>query len=88
MAISDGIDDSIRSYTIVYQNSESDSSCWSATIPASSCVDDVCRHTFTHELSPCSSISSHSRVNFTILATNVLGNGPASSPYIVKGELK
>ena len=84
-AISDGvaIDGSAVSYTLAYNDSISGVSCGSATVPASSCVDGVCQHSFTYEESACSSPSIG--VNVTISAANVLGSGPASYPNTVEG---
>ena len=48
-ALSDGIDGSALSYTLVYNNSVSGNGCGSAIISASSCVDQLCRHSFTYE---------------------------------------
>ena len=80
-ALSDGIDGSALSYTLVYNNSVSGNGCGSATIPASSCVDQVCRHSFTYDESGCSSPSTD--INITISAANILGIGPPSEPILV-----
>ena len=80
-SLSDGIDGSALLYTLVYNNSVSGEGCGSATIPAFSCVDGVCWHSFTYEESGCSSPSTD--INITILATNILGIGLPSEPILV-----
>ena len=82
--ISAGIDDIEISYALTYINSVSGVSCGSATVPASSCVNGVCQHSFTYEGSACSSASVG--VNVSISAANVLGGGPASYPIAVRGK--
>lgn len=82
-AISDEIDGSALSYTLSYNDSLSGDSCGSATVPASSCVDGLCQHSFTYEGSACNSASVG--VNVSISAANVLGSGPASYPNTVQG---
>ena len=56
-------------------------SCGSAAVPASSCVDEVCRRSFTYEETSCSSPSTD--INITISAANILGAGPPSDPIVV-----
>ena len=80
-ALSGGIDGSALSYTLVYNNSVSGDGCGSATIPASSCIDQACRHSFTYDESDCSSPSTD--INITISATNILGIGLPSEPIFV-----
>ena len=58
-------------------------SCGSVTVPGSSCVDGVCRHSFTYEESTCGSPSADINVNITISAANILGGGPPSDPMVV-----
>jgi hypothetical protein len=82
--ISDGIDGSAISYTLTYYNSISGIICGSAIVLASTCMEGVCRHTFTYEKSACGS-SSINNVNVTISAANHLGSGPASNPITVQG---
>ena len=79
--ISDEIDGSAILYSLAYNNSVSGVSCGSATVPASSCVDEVCRHSFTYEESSCGSPSTD--INITISAANILGVGPPSDPIVV-----
>ena len=79
--ISDGIDGSATTYTLTYYNSISGIICGSAIVLATTCMDGVCRHTFTYEESACG--SSSISVNVTISATNHLGSGPASDPVMV-----
>ena len=82
--ISDGIDGSATSYTLTYYNSVSGIICGSAIVPASTCVDGMCRHFFTYKESTCNSPSVS--VNVTISAANLLGSGPPSHPKMVQGE--
>ena len=68
-----------------YKHPISDVSCGSATVPASSCVNGVCQHSFTYEGSACNSASVG--VNISISTTNILGSGPiASYPAVVQGK--
>ena len=83
-AISDEIEGSALSYTLSYNNSLSGVSCGSAIVPASSCVDGLCQHSFTYEGSACHSAFG---VNVSISAANVLGSGPASYPNTVQGTI-
>ena len=56
-------------------------SCGSVIVPGSSCVDGVCRHSFTYEESTCGSPATD--INITISAANILGVGPPSDPIVV-----
>ena len=78
MAISDNIDGSSTSYTATFSDFTSGSICGSATIPASSCQNGVCRHMF--EVSP--PCSSNVDVSINVYATNILGDGPSSHPVV------
>ena len=74
--ITDGIDGSALSYTLTYaDNNNSDIVCGSATIPASSCNFGTCKYAFP-SLSVCSASNIY---NMSVFATNLLGNGHASS---------
>ena len=75
--IADGIDGSAISYTVTYSESTSGSTCGSATIPASSCTNEMCTHLFDTSLSLCPSAVN---IDVTVFATNVLGNGSTSEP--------
>jgi hypothetical protein len=81
-AISDEIEGSALSYTLSYNDSLSGVSCGSATVPAFSCDDGVCQHSFSYEGSSCSPLTG---VNVTISAANILGSGPLSYPNTVQG---
>lgn len=78
--ISDGIDGSATSYTINYLDSISGDFCSSATIPASSCVDGTCNHTFEVSTSSCPPCVD---INITVYSTNILGNGAISDPLTI-----
>ena len=82
--VSGGVDGSAISYTLTYDNSVSGATCESATVSASSCVNGICRHSFTYEQSGCSSPSVG--VNVTVSAANILGSGPPSYPIVVQGK--
>ena len=68
-----------NSYTITYSDAPSGRICGSATIPASSCMNGTCCHTFGEISSPC---SSNGDVSISAFATGILGNGPSSQPLI------
>ena len=76
--ISDGIDGSVRNYTITYFDSTFGSSCGSANIQASSCVDGICAHNF--DILQSSSCPPSTAIIVSVVASNVLGSGPPSSP--------
>ena len=63
-----------------YNNSVSGVSCGSATSPASSCEDRVCRNSFIYDESACSSSTD---INITITATNIHGTGSPSDATVV-----
>ena len=67
------------SYTITYSDASSGRICDSAAIPASSCLNHLCCHTFG-EISP--SCSSNGDISITLFATSILGDGPPSQPLI------
>jgi hypothetical protein len=78
--ITDGIEGSTISYTITYVDSISGDFCNSVTIPASSCIDGMCNHTFEVTLSSCPPCVD---INITVYATNILGNGAISDPLTI-----
>ena len=79
--ISNGFDGSAFSYTINYSDSTSRETCGSDTIQASDCVGMICTHTLKIN-PPSSCLSSTAGVSITVIATNALGNGPASDPVV------
>ena len=76
--ISDGIDGSVRNYTITYFDSTFGSSCGTANIPAQSCMDDICTHNF--DILNSSFCPPSTTVIVSVVASNVLGSSPPSSP--------
>ena len=78
--VSNGIDGSTISYTVIYSDSISGSICSLIIIPATLCGDRVCSHMFEVSLSSC---SHDSNINVTTFATNILGDGPRSEPVTV-----
>ena len=75
--ISDGIDGSPISYTIIYSNATTGDICLNATLPASECQGGVCHHYFYAYRSEC---SPQGNVSVSVYATNILGDGPVSNP--------
>lgn len=72
------INGSIEYYTLVYL--ASDISCASVNIPASSCAESVCRHTFTLSLSTCQHLlesiqANESNIVVHASGTNIFGRG-------------
>lgn len=83
--ISEGIDGSATSYTVIISSDSSNDTCGSANIPISSCVDRVCKYTFKNLSSPsCHEYNDFSRkLSVTVFASNILGNGLPSVPSFV-----
>ena len=79
MAISDDIDGSPISYNITYADLNSGGTCGTFTIPATTCQDSVCLHTY-QITSPC---LPNEGIAISVLSTNILGSGPPSQPVIV-----
>lgn len=75
--ISIGLEDSVSYYTIHYIDSATDVVCASATVPSSSCVNGLCKHSLEVPSSSCSSSLS---ITVTVSGTNVLGKGLPSLP--------
>ena len=75
--ISDRIDGSPTFYNITYSDTTFGSTCGLATIPAFSCEDGICTHTFDIFTSSCSPSTG---ITVTVFAMNILGNGPTSVP--------
>ena len=65
----------------MYTDVSSGRTCGLATIPASSCLNGVCSHTFGEISLPC---SSNDDISITVLATSILGDGPPSQPLIFR----
>ena len=80
--ISDGIDGSAFSYTVIYSDSISGILCSSETIPSSACVEGICIHSSTVDYHSVSGCFTSDTVSVTVLATNVLGNGSLSDPIV------
>ena len=79
--IADGVGGSATSFTIIYSDSKSNSTCGSAIIEAVSCTESgiQCTHSFDTSSSLCPSSTS---INVTVYATNLIGDGPHSEPVI------
>ena len=75
------MDGSIINYTVTYIDS-SGSTCDSVTIPASSCRDGICKHVF--EFFSESSCLPSTFISMTVLANNILGDGPSSDPLFIR----
>ena len=67
------------SYTITYSDALSGSICGSATVPAYSCMNGTCCHTFGEISSPC---SSNGDISVAVFAMSIVGDGPSSQPLI------
>ena len=81
--ISDGIDGSVIAYMIMYYSStRSRKICDLAivTVSPSFCTGLICRHVFDVSTSFC---HSSTEIAIAAVATNVLGNGPESSPVYI-----
>ena len=72
---SDGIDGSATSFSIIYSDSRSGSSCGSTVLPSSDCQAGICSHVFQINNSDCPPCVD---INITAFSTNVLGNGAIS----------
>ena len=77
--ISDGINGSATNYTITYYDPSSERICGHVTVSASSSTSGQYKHVFDIP-SVCSHFTS---IAITIFATNVLGDGPHSSPVLI-----
>ena len=83
MAIATAMENTDRppiTYTVTYSDiSQSGRICDSATILASSCLNETCCHTFGAISPPCSSSGD---ISISVFATSILGDGPPSTPLI------
>ena len=77
--ITNGIDGSIQNYTVTYFDAF-DNRCGTATIPAASCVGGACTHDF--DILQSSSCSASTTIIVRVVASNVLGSSPQSTPVI------
>ena len=89
---SEGVDLSAVSYTVNYADTGSGVICVLATIPTSSCANEVCEHKLkvTSTTLPCfssSTVDDNDIVTVTVSGVNRLGQGPISVPTSVAGEL-
>ena len=78
--ISNEINGSVQNYTVTYFDSTFGSSCGTANIPASSCVGGMCTHYF--DILNSSSCPPSTTIIVSVVASNVLGSSPPSSPLI------
>ena len=69
----------VISYTITYTDVSSQRNCGSATIPASSCLNGTCCHSFGEISRPC---SSDGDISISVSSTSILGDGPPSKPLV------
>ena len=69
----------VISYTITYTDASSGRDCGSATLPASSCWNGTCCHTFGEISPPC---SSDGDISISVFSTSILGDGPPSKPLV------
>ena len=81
--ITEGIDGSASSYTIIYTDTESGgiSVCDSIKVPAFRCQEGICRHLFDVSSSRC---VNSTNISVAVYATNILGDGPASEPVSIE----
>lgn len=85
--ISDGVDGSAMFYTVTYTDTVSNSSCHSATLPASNCIGGVCYNNYSIQSSSVDSFTAcsiHSpSIAVRVSAGNVLGNSSESMPIYI-----
>ena len=77
ISISDGINGSANSYTIIYSDLASQRTCGEDTIPASACQNQVCKNLFNVTASSC---TQDTNISVIVYATNMLGDGNNSKP--------
>lgn len=77
--ITEGIDGSATSYTIVY--TDAGILCDFIKVPAFRCQGGLCSHLFDVSSSHC---VNSTNISIAIYATNLLGDGPASEPFSVE----
>ena len=82
--ISDMINGSASTYTIVYTDSVFGTVCGGAEIDFVLCERELCRHLFDSLTSECSATTN---IEISVSAINALGEGP-SSPSIFQGLLQ
>ena len=77
----------VTSYTISFTDTQFGIHCGSAVVPtsSSSCREGLCTNTFT--ISSSSECHPSTDISVTVLATNVLGNGPSSDPTLISKTL-
>ena len=76
--ISNTIDGSTTTFTIIYNDSISDEYCSPPIIiPASSCANGICSHVF--DVLSSSDCPASTNITTTVFASNILGNGPLSN---------
>ena len=79
------MDGSPINHTITYTSAASGMTCDSANIPASSCINSICRHSFNmSQTTGCQNLLISaayygSDLIVSVLSTNVLGNGSSSN---------
>ena len=77
--ITEGIDGSATSYTIVY--TDAGILCDFIKVPAFRCQGGLCSHLFDVSSSHC---VNSTNISIAIYATNLLGDGPASEPFSIE----
>lgn len=77
-----GIDGSAHNYTITYSDATFGSTCFTTTIPSSSCNNGMCSHDF--DIASYSVCPSTTSITVTVFGTNILGRGLTSVP-VTKG---
>ena len=78
-AVHDNIERPPVSYTITYTDVSSQRNCGSATVPASSCLNETCCHSFGEISPPC---SSDGDISISVFSTSILGDGLPSKPLV------
>ena len=77
------MDGSATAYMIEFTDYMSGNSCISDTISAWSCRDGLCNYSFIAEQSSPCFLSMFNGLSVTIIAENLLGNGPKSDPLTI-----
>ena len=82
--ITNEVSGAATSYTLTYSHLATGDSCDTQTLSASSCRDDgTCTQTLDVAFSPC---GRSARLNVTVSATNVLGEGEMTTPMVTPGS--
>lgn len=76
--ISDGINGSTLSYTVVYSDLITNRICDRAVLNPTMCKDRLCTHLFNTITSECSTTAD---LAISIFATNILGEGPPTTVF-------